>query len=255
MEISVEWDGRAIRQAFGACNIVADGVATLADGRRFRVNASANRAGRKPEVILRYMTKAKRGAIVPESALAEVRAAALSSFAEFIAPLRAEFLAPLRAALIAATLQHPSHFWASAAGCDESCRDCGAAWDADAAAKPCPATGNRKGAEPLLAPARVDPSHDMGGAYGNSCQRCGAGVATETAKRPCEPSAEFGAMAALVANTTRACYWRLADGSHWRLCAPRCAYVAERRKLRHHCQRREARKRRASARVRHRAER
>lgn len=98
MQISVEWDGRAIRQAFGACNIVADGVATLADGRRFRINASASRAGRKPAVTLRYMTAAKRGAEVREGAMSEVRAAALASFAELIAPLRAEFIAKAQAA-------------------------------------------------------------------------------------------------------------------------------------------------------------
>lgn len=98
MQISVEWDGRAIRQAFGACNIVADGVATLADGRRFRINASANRAARQPAVTLRYMTEAKRGAEVRETALPEVRAAALASFAELLAPLRAEFIAKARAA-------------------------------------------------------------------------------------------------------------------------------------------------------------
>jgi hypothetical protein len=97
MQIRIEWDAQPVRQSFGKCNVVADGVATLADGRRFRVNATANRACRKGEVMLRYLTEAKRGHEVPESMLADVRAVALESFVELLAPMRAAFVAEAQA--------------------------------------------------------------------------------------------------------------------------------------------------------------
>lgn len=97
MLIRIEWDAQPVRQMFGACNVVADGVATLDDGRRFRINATATRACRKGEIVLRYLTEAKRGAEVPAAAMADVRAAALASFADLLAPMRAAFVAEAQA--------------------------------------------------------------------------------------------------------------------------------------------------------------
>lgn len=93
--VSITWDSAPVRQAFGACNVVFDGVATVA-GKRYRINGTATRGARKPEVMLRYLTAAKSGQIVPESALQNVRAAAVASALELLAPMRAELVAHAR---------------------------------------------------------------------------------------------------------------------------------------------------------------
>lgn len=98
--IVIKWDRAPVRQSFGACNVVFDGVATV-NGKSYRINGSANRACRKIEIALRYLTHAKRGGIVPASMLHDVRMAAMQSAAELLAPMRAEWLAPLRAELLA----------------------------------------------------------------------------------------------------------------------------------------------------------
>jgi hypothetical protein len=92
MTINVTWDSSPVRTQFGAMDIVCDGVAEVA-GKRYRVNASATRGARKPDLILRYLSDAKRGHAVPESHLADVRAAALASFAELLKPVRAAIVA------------------------------------------------------------------------------------------------------------------------------------------------------------------
>lgn len=93
-DIRIDWDSKPIRQQFGDMNIVMDGVATLPDGRSFRLNTSANRAGRRIETTLRYMTEAKRGNAVPESQMGIVRSAAQQSalpvFAAFVLEERAQ---------------------------------------------------------------------------------------------------------------------------------------------------------------------
>lgn len=98
--IAIKWDRAPVRQSFGACNVVFDGVATV-NGKSYRINGSANRACREIEIALRYLTHAKRGGIVPASMLHDVRMAAMQSAAELLAPMRAEWMAPLRAELLA----------------------------------------------------------------------------------------------------------------------------------------------------------
>lgn len=95
MTISITWDGAPIRQSFGKCNIVADGVAELANGKRYRINASASRYFRDPEIVLRNLPG---GRYVPDNQLATIRAAALEAFTAILAPMRAEFVARARAA-------------------------------------------------------------------------------------------------------------------------------------------------------------
>lgn len=76
---SIVWDGPAIQQMFGDCLMVADGVATTPDGKRYRINATANRFGKRADVQLRHLSDAKRGHAVPETQCAAIRAAALES--------------------------------------------------------------------------------------------------------------------------------------------------------------------------------
>lgn len=246
MQISVEWDGRAIRQAFGACNIVADGVATLADGRRFRINASASRAGRKPAVTLRYMTAAKRGAEVREGALPEVRAAALASFAELIAPLRAEFIAKAQAADAAYMAERRGEV----ASEPEAAPDAESALEtlADRAEAPAPRFAYVvavAGSRAFLCEGGVYSDRPQGEYSDNTLERAHrdageynarydsryevraslAGVAVESEVRASLEAWQLAAIdapasepeapgATLVANTTRACYWRTVSGHY-----------------------------------------
>lgn len=94
--VAVTWDGAPVRQSFGACLVVLDGVATVG-GRSYRVNVTATRGARKPEAILRYMTDAKRGHAVPEGRLPEVREAVRLAAVEALAPMRAAFIAAAQA--------------------------------------------------------------------------------------------------------------------------------------------------------------
>ena len=83
----IVWDSAPIVQQFGKRHVVADGVATLPDGRTFRINATAAHYG-TPEIGLRYLTDAKRGQFVPESALPAVREAAQAAAKELFAAFR-----------------------------------------------------------------------------------------------------------------------------------------------------------------------
>lgn len=98
---SVAWDSAPVRQAFGDCRVVFDGVVTVASPRgkvwQYRVNVSATRGGRKPEFALRYLTAAKRGAYVPENQLASVREFLTGAAAEHLADYRAAYVAECRA--------------------------------------------------------------------------------------------------------------------------------------------------------------
>lgn len=94
MTISIEWDGNPVRQQFGNCNTVADGVATLPNGKRYRINATATRGCRKPEIALRHLPS---GRAVPDSHLATVRAAALEAWAAILEPMRAAYVADAQA--------------------------------------------------------------------------------------------------------------------------------------------------------------
>lgn len=89
--VNVAWDSDPVRQSFGACNVVFDGVAYVG-GKSYRVNVTATRGARKPEIMLRYLTPAKSGQSVPESSLADVRAA--------LVELATAHLSPMRAALV-----------------------------------------------------------------------------------------------------------------------------------------------------------
>lgn len=95
--IVIKWDRAPVRQAFGACNVVFDGVATV-NGKSYRINGIANRACRKIEIALRYLSPVRRGHIVPVSMLHDVRMAAMQSAAELLAPMRAEYVAKAQAA-------------------------------------------------------------------------------------------------------------------------------------------------------------
>lgn len=86
--VSVTFDAPPLRQSFGACNVVFDGVATVG-ATSYRVNVTATRGARKPDVTLRYATPAKLGHVVPESALASVRAAVVEAAKRHLAPMRA----------------------------------------------------------------------------------------------------------------------------------------------------------------------
>ncbi len=97
MSIQVSWDAAPVQTQFGECLIIADGVATFRDGRTYRVNASATRGARNPEVMLRFLSTGRRGAIVPENQMRDVRAAALASFAELLKPMRAAIVAKVQA--------------------------------------------------------------------------------------------------------------------------------------------------------------
>lgn len=94
--VAVSFDAAPLRQSFGACNVVFDGVATR-NGTEYRVNVTATRGGRKPEVMLRYLTPAKSGQAVPETMLADVRAAVVAAAVEHLAPYRAAYVAECRA--------------------------------------------------------------------------------------------------------------------------------------------------------------
>jgi len=98
--MQITWDSAPVKTQFGDMRIVCDGVAEVS-GKRYRINASATRGARKPELMLRYLTKARSGVAVPEAALPEVRAAALASFAELLKPIRAAIIAEREAADIA----------------------------------------------------------------------------------------------------------------------------------------------------------
>lgn len=96
--IRITWDAAPIRQQFGEGLLVADGVAILPNGTEYRVNASANRHGKRADVMLRYLTAAKRGHAVPETVCTAVRDAARLAAADLFAAMIAEERAASRPA-------------------------------------------------------------------------------------------------------------------------------------------------------------
>lgn len=69
LNCSITWDSAPVRQAFGRCLVVFDGVVSVASAdwkivRQFRVNVTATTGGRNPMPVLRYMTEAKRGPLL-----------------------------------------------------------------------------------------------------------------------------------------------------------------------------------------------
>lgn len=95
--VTVTWDALPLRQSFGRCNVVFDGVAT--NGlKSYRVNVTATTGGRKPEIVLRYLAPAsKRGALVPDSAREGVRAFVLEQATRHLEAYRAAYIADCRA--------------------------------------------------------------------------------------------------------------------------------------------------------------
>lgn len=100
--VTLDWDGAPVRQSFGACNVVCDGLAKVQVSgtgivREFRVNLTATRGARNPEITLRYMTAAKRGHVVPDNALGDVRTAVIAAAVEHLSAMRAAWVAECRA--------------------------------------------------------------------------------------------------------------------------------------------------------------
>lgn len=93
--VSVAWDSAPVRQQFGDCRVVFDGVATVG-AKRYRVNVSATRGARKPEIMLRHVGGAKGGQALPESQLIDVRDIIILAATLHLKPMRDAIVAACR---------------------------------------------------------------------------------------------------------------------------------------------------------------
>lgn len=102
MECSIVWDSAPVRQSFGKSNVVFDGVVSVhvdkgGLARDFRVNVTATTGGRNPMPVLRYMTEAKRGHLVPANVLPDVHAYVIEQAKLHLADYRAAYVAEAKA--------------------------------------------------------------------------------------------------------------------------------------------------------------
>lgn len=93
--VSVTWDSAPVRTQYADCRIVFDGVATVG-AKRYRVNASATRGARKPEIVLRHVGGAKGGQALPESQLIHVRDVIILAATLHLKPMREAVIAACR---------------------------------------------------------------------------------------------------------------------------------------------------------------
>lgn len=229
--VSVTWDSAPVRQQFGDCRVVFDGVAVVGF-KEYRVNVTATRGARKPEITLRYTGK-RRGTAVPESHLADVRAEIILA-----ATLH---LKPMRDAIIVACREGRESEIVSPATLPELMADALAPVDPDRDITENGVTSGLTG--PDWEPSAdmrffaQSTDNDMLMAFGATREAALAKLASEggepVSRAPVDPAPvrlrqlrgpdgqsvlvaspapACPPLAVMVANTTRACYWRTETG-------------------------------------------